>query len=44
MRLDDRFADRQPHPHATGFRGDKRIEEFVDYFGIDARAGIRNRN
>ena len=40
MGLDDRPANRQPHPHAAGLRGVKRIEHALEMRRIDAWPGI----
>jgi hypothetical protein len=44
MGIDDGPADRQPHPHAAGFRGVERFENAIDMLRIDARTGIANRD
>src|SRR6185503_5296302 len=40
MGVDDRPANRQPHPHAAGLRGVKCIEHALEMRRIDARPGI----
>src|SRR6516162_2338375 len=40
MGVDDRPADRQPHPHAAGFRGVECLENALQMRRIDARPGI----
>ncbi len=44
MGLDDRFANRQSHPHAPGFRCEEWLEDAVGDLRIDAGARIRNRD
>ena len=40
MRLDDRAADRKPHPHAVRFGRYKRLEDRVGHLGGDPWPGI----
>jgi hypothetical protein len=40
MGSDDRAADRQPHPHAAGFRGVEGIENAIEKFWFNPRSGI----
>jgi|GEM_PF-4391439 hypothetical protein len=40
MGVDDRPANRQPHPHAAGLRGVKCIEHALEMRRIEARPGI----
>src|SRR5258705_5131920 len=40
MGVDDRPANRQPHPHAAGLRGVKCIEHPLEMQRVDARPGI----
>src|SRR5215469_8533922 len=40
MGVDDRPADRQPHPHAAGFRGVECLENALEMRRIDTRPGI----
>src|SRR6478752_3440071 len=40
MGVDDRPANRQPHPHAAGLRGVKCIEHTLEMRRIDAWPGI----
>src|SRR5207237_1620198 len=44
VRLDDRVADREPHPHAERFGGYERLEDRVHHLGGDPRSGIGHRN
>src|SRR3981081_680127 len=39
MGIDDRSADRQPHPHAAGLRGVESLENALDVVRINARPG-----
>lgn len=39
-----RAADREPHTHAVGFRGEERIENALHVLRIDAAAGILHRD
>src|SRR5882724_7950237 len=38
--IDDRPADRQPHPHPAGFRGVERLEHALEIFGVNTRPRI----
>src|SRR5215472_1966095 len=40
MGVDDRPADRQPHPHTAGLRGVECLENALQMRRIDARSGI----
>src|SRR5207244_2157638 len=40
MRFDDRPADREPHAHAAGLRGEEGAEELIHRVRIDADAGV----
>ena len=40
MGIDDRPADRQPHPHSAGLRGVESLENALEMFRIDARPRI----
>jgi hypothetical protein len=40
MGVDDRPADRQPHPHAGGLGGVERLENAIPMCRLDARPGI----
>jgi len=42
--LDDRTADRQPHPHAIGFGREERVEYPIDILRTDSCTGVRNRD
>src|SRR5690242_542921 len=44
MCIDDRSADRQPHPYAAGFRGVEGLEDALQMDGIDARSGVAHCN
>jgi hypothetical protein len=44
VRFDDRPANRQPHPHAAGFRGVEGIEDAIDMFQINPRDALRQAN
>ena len=40
MGIDDRPADRQPHPHSAGFRGVESLENALEMFRINTRPRI----
>jgi len=40
MGIDDRPADRQPHPYPAGFRGVERLENALEMFPINTRPSI----
>src|SRR6476620_11544229 len=40
MGIDNRSANRQPHPRSAGLRGVKCIEHAIEMFRMDARPGI----
>src|SRR6476619_4806673 len=40
MGIDDRAADRQPHPYSAGFRGVESFEDAVEMFRINTRPRI----
>jgi hypothetical protein len=40
VRLDDRPADRQPHPHTGGLGGEEGAEQPIDVVGGDSHAGV----
>ena len=44
MGVDDRPANRQPHPRAAGLRGVKCIEHALEMRRIEARPGIAHRH
>src|SRR6476619_8129073 len=44
MGVNDRPANRQPHPHAAGLRGVKCIEHALEMRRIEARPGIADRH
>jgi hypothetical protein len=44
MGIDDRPADRQPHPYSAAFRGVESLEDALDIFRINARPGIAHRD
>src|ERR1700746_105406 len=44
MRLNNRAADREPHPHAERFGGDERIKERFRHLGGDPRPRVGNRD
>ena len=44
VRLDDRAANRQAHPHAVGFGREERVEYPIDVLRADSCPGVRNRH
>ena len=44
VRLDDRPADRETHPHAARLGGEQRIEDPVGMIAVDPRARVGHRH
>ena len=44
MPLDDRAADRQAHPHPTGFGRVECVEDPIQALRLQARTGISDRD
>ena len=44
MGIDDRPADRQPHPYSAGFRGVESLEDALEMVRINTRPSIADRH
>ena len=44
VRLDNRAADRETHPHPVGLGSEERVEDPLDIFRADSRAGIERQS